>query len=226
MLRRIGASLAALTILMAVPSLALGGQPSIYHTISAASGSAAFSVTDGCLQTAVWVSSTDGHWAAQPGPGNKQGLTSVAIQVTNICTRVTVAAGGGPPPLFDWMGQNFAPLSSTPRLTSAHVATSLQGVDSVSGDTLTVLIDVEWTAAGPLYSGPVHSHVRFPGEGVVNSHDNNLMRPAMATAALTIDGEAVALDPTWDASMELVKSGCMEVPWPHFDGFTKWCFGF
>ncbi len=226
MTRRLGAALAALTLLMAVPSLALGGQTSIYHTISASSAFAVFSATDDCLQTTVWISSTDGHWAAQPGPANKAGLTSAAIVVTDTCARITAAAGGGPPPLFDWLGQDSVPLSGTPHLTSAHVATSLEGVDSVSGDPFTVGIDVDWTAVGPLDSGPVHSHLRFPGEGVVNSHDNNLLRPAMATATVTIDGQLLALDPTWDASMELVKSGCMEVPWPHFDGFTKWCFGF
>lgn len=226
MTRRIGAALAALTLLMAVPSLVMGGQASIYHTISASSAYAVFSATDDCLQTTVWISSTDGHWAAQPGPGNKQGLTSVAIQVTDACARFAPAAGGGPPPLFDWIGQNFVPLQGTPRLTAAHVATTLVGADSVSGDTFTVGIDVDWTGAGPLNSGPVHSHARFPGEGVVNSHDNNLMRQAMATAAVAIDGQLLALDPTSDAGMELVKSGCMEVPWPHFDGFTKWCFGF
>lgn len=226
MIRRIGAALAALTLLMAIPSLAMGGQTSIYHTISASSAFAVLSATDDCLQTTVWISSTDGRWAAQPGPATTSGLTSVAIQVTDACGRIAAAAGGGPAPLFDWFGQDFVPLAATPRLTSAHVATSLEGVDSVSGDTLTVGISVDWTAAGPLDSGPVHSHVRFPGEGVVNSHDNNLLRPATATATLTINGQALTLDPTWEASMELVRSGCMEVPWPHFDGFTKWCFGF
>ncbi len=226
MTRRIGAALAALTLLMAIPSPALGGQTSIYHTISASTAFAVFSVTDECLQTTVWISSADGRWAAQPGPANKAGLTSVAIQVIDACAPITAAAGGGPPPLFDWSGQDFVPLSGTPRLTSAHVATSQEGVDSVSGETFTVGIDVDWTAAGALESGPVHSHARFPGEGVVNSHDNNLLRPAMAIATVTINGQLLALGPTRDASMELVKSGCLEIAWPHFDGFTKWCFGF
>jgi hypothetical protein len=226
MTRRFAAALAALTMLVAVPSLALGGQATIYHTISASTAFAVFGSTDDCLRTTVWISSTDGRWAAQPGPATTSGLTSVAIQVTDACGRIAVAAGGGPAPLFDWVGQDFVPLAATPRLTSARVATSQEGIDAVSGDTFTVAIDVEWTAAGSLDADPVRSHVRFPGEVVVNSHDNNLLRPATATATVTIDGQLLALDPTWDASMELVRSGCMEVPWPHFDGFTKWCFGF
>lgn len=66
----------ALMPLLATPAAA--AKPNIYHTISSTNGSAVIARTEGCVLTEVFVSSV-AMYAAQPGPVNKQGLTSVFV---------------------------------------------------------------------------------------------------------------------------------------------------
>jgi hypothetical protein len=94
-------------------------------------------------------------YAAQPGPVNKQGLTSVFVRVSDTCTQsptgvyAAAGGGGGSVVLFEVEAQNGAPLDVDPRLPRASVTTDLAGTDS-DGNPVTVHLVATWTETGPL----------------------------------------------------------------------------
>lgn len=211
--------------------------PSIYHTIVSRLGSATASTLDGCHRTTVFVSSSDAMYASQPGPVNKQGLTSVLVQVTDACSAGPLAgagpaaAAGGEPVLYEAQGQSLAPLEADQRLGSATISTTLTTADvsgspiiDSDGNQVEIGVLVEWTGVGPLEHSTVHNHALYPGTGVVSSTSNDLRRVATAHVAVTAGPAALDTDTT-DASLEQVKFRCVEVPRPGVDEFYP-CFGF
>lgn len=214
-----------------------GADPAIYHTIVSRSGSATASTLDGCRRTTVFVSSSDAMYAAQPGPVNKQGLTSVFVRVTDACSAtpeegaVPLAAGGGEPVVYEAAGQSLARLQADQRLAWARISTTITTADASGsplidsdGNRVEMALLVEWTGVGPLDHSTGHNHVLFPDEGVVSSTGNNLMRAATAHVALTVGPVALDADAA-EASLEQVRSRCVEVARPGADEFYP-CFGF
>ena len=211
----IGLSTAAMVALGAAPA---GAAPNIYHTISSSHGSAAVVETVGCARTEIFVSSMAGMFAAQPGPVNKQGLTSVFVRISDIC-----AAPGRGVVLFEADGMNFAPLDVDSRLTSASITTDLAGTDG-DGNPVTISLSASWTGTGPLEHDTLSSHENIRGVGNVNSVDNNLRRAATATVSVTVNGLTAAGTDS-NAVLEQVKARCIEVARPGVEEFFP-CFGF
>lgn len=208
---------------------AVAGQPTGHHTIDSVHGFTSLTQAAGCLRVEAYVSSSDAKYAAQPGPVTTQGLTALAVRVTDTCARVRAAAGGGGDGLvvLDGMGTVLGtPLRAGPRLARATVTASVPLVDDVSGRTVTATLRVRWTAAGPLTHDTGHSHVRFPLAGIVNAHGNTWLRPATAEVTVDVPGVAGVTGTSTDAVLERVKSGCLEIRWPHYTGDSTWCFGF
>lgn len=247
-----GLTVAALVPLAAMPATA--GNPRIYHTISDTYGYAVVTEQlDECLLGEVFVSSSVGTYAAQPGPVNKQGLTGVFVRVSDTCATapegdVSVQAGGGggvvvlevDGQLYDDLRDgdlNGAALQVDPRLRWAWVATAIPGsatayTDGVPGEPYDVVVQLgaSWTGVGELEHTTAMSHVLFPEEGVVNSSANDLRRSAAAEVTVTVDGLSITgSDPGVDAGgngvLEQSKSRCIEVPRPGVEGFYP-CFGF
>ncbi|HET7801556.1 MAG TPA: hypothetical protein VFL38_14125, partial [Humibacillus xanthopallidus] len=201
-------------------------QPRIYHTISSTHGSATLVVTQGCEVSEVFLSSSKAMYAAQPGPVGKQGLTGVFVRVTDTCASsrglVAAPAAGGGSVVFEADVQNGAPLVVDPRLTRASVTTDLSGTDA-DGEPVTVHLVATWTGTGPLEHSTVSTHTHF-AEGNVSANDNNLRRAAIASVSVQVAGRSVS-GRTEDASLEQVKSHCIEVPRPGAVDFYP-CFGF
>lgn len=211
----IGLCTAAMVALTAPPA---GAAPNSYHTISSSHGSAAVVETVGCERTEIFVSSMVAMFAAQPGPVNKQGLTSVFVRITDVC-----AAPGRGVVLFQADGQNLAPLEVRPRLTAASITTELAGTDG-DGNPVTISLSASWTGTGPLEHDTLSSHENIPGVGNVNSTDNNLRRVATASVSVTVNGLTVAGTDS-EAVLEQVKARCIEIARPGVEGFFP-CFGF
>jgi hypothetical protein len=202
-------------------------QPRIYHTVGSTSASATLSSTTGCELTEVFVSSSKGMYAAQPGPVGKQGLTGVFVRVSDACSEgsgVTAAAGGGAggPVLFEADAQNGAPLVVDPRLTRASVTTDLSGTDG-DGHPVTVHLVAAWTGTGPLEHTTESSRTHY-GDGNVSSTSNDLRGAASAQVSVRVAGRS-ASGTTTDAVIEQTKWHCIEVPRPGVEGFFP-CFGF
>ncbi|EWT00413.1 hypothetical protein N865_15885 [Intrasporangium oryzae NRRL B-24470] len=203
-------------------SPAAAAQPRIYHTIKAANGFAFLDETRGCERTEVFVSSSRAMYAAQPGPVVKQGFTDALVRVTDLCA-LRAAAGGGPPVVFEAEGRAMVPLTVDARLTRASVEADLPGADG-AGNPVTIHLATNWTGTGALEHTSVHNHVLVPGTGVVNANDNNLRREVTARVSVT-GADRAASGTAAEASLELVKSMCIEVPRPGVEGFYP-CFGF
>ena len=218
-----GLSTAAMVAAGATPAGA--APPNIYHTISSTHGAAVAVSTVGCEQTEIFVSSSTAMYAGQPGPVNKQGLTAVFVRVTDTCAEasgVSAAAGGGAV-LFQADGQNMAPLVVDPRLTAASISTDIPGTDG-NGNPVTIRLSATWTGTGPLEHQTTNVHNNYPGEGNVNSTDNNLRRTATAGVSVAVGGVAASGTDT-GALLEQVKSRCIEVARPGVEDFYP-CFGF
>ncbi|SDB79776.1 hypothetical protein GA0111570_10145 [Raineyella antarctica] len=223
----------ALVPLLAPPAMA--AKPNIYHTISSTHGSAVVSRVEGCELTEVFVSSSAAMYAAQPGPVNKQGLTSVFVRVTDTCASaragaraaaVRPAAAGGGAVLFSAEGQNMAPLVADSRLTKASVSDVIKGTDDQENP-VTITLHASWTGTGPLEHTTVRTGDHY-ADGNVSAHDNNLRRDAVAEVSVTVTGEGTDLSVTGTdqtAVLERVKSMCIEVPRPGVTEFYP-CFGF
>lgn len=200
-------------------------RPQIYHTIFSSFAGASFTVQEDCLSQQVYVSSARGQYAAQPGPVGKQARTAILFIVTDECANARAAAGGGGTVLLDAMGEVAVAPRLAPRLRSATLEATVPLVDEVSGSTFMADIRVTWTAIGPMDHDTGHVNVLFPEAGSVHSTANDKRREATATISMT-SGD-FALDATTDAAvLELIKSRCMEVVWPKYEGDSNWCFGF
>ncbi|WP_411732243.1 hypothetical protein [Paeniglutamicibacter sp.] len=196
--------------------------PNIYHVISSSNGSAYVAVPDGCELTEVFLSSSVAMYAAQPGPVNKQGLTSVFVRVTDTCVPVAAAAGGGGDVLFEAQAMNMAKMVADPRLRKASVSTAMEGTDA-DGNPVTVELDATWTGTGELEHTTLSDATHFP-EGNVVAVDNNLRRAAVAEVSVKVAGRSVSgTDP--EATLELVKANCVEVARRGVEEFFP-CFGF
>jgi hypothetical protein len=214
-------------VLVLAPPLAAAGQSRSYHTIVSVHGFASVTQDDGCLRTEVYVSSSDARYAAQPGPVTTQGLTALAVRVIDTCARARAAAGGDGLVLFDGMGMVLeTPLQARPQLGRASVTAAIPLDDDVSGRTVGADLRVRWAGAGPLSHDTGHSHVRFPLAGIVNGHGNTWQRPATAEVTVDVDGVVSLTATASDAVLERVRSGCLEIRWPHYTGDSNWCFGF
>ena len=112
-------------------------------------------------------------------------------------------------------------------MRSAHLDATLLMTDEVSGDTASVPVDLTWVATDRAHPDPTgNNHVRFPGEGIVNTHDNNINLPAVAWGTVWLRGVNVSPEPDAGATLQQVKSSCMEIGDPQWDGDTLFCFGF
>lgn len=129
--------------------------------------------------------------------------------------------------MADWFGQSPDRLVAEARLRSAHLVATLSMTDSVSGDTADVPIDLAWQDTDAAHPDTVrNNHFRFPGEGIVNTHDNNINLSAVAAGTVLLNGVNVSPDADPDATLEQIRSACMEIGYPHWDGDTLFCFGF
>jgi len=212
---------------LTLPATASAAPPAIHHTIDGRFASAYFTSLDACLQTDVWVSSSAATYAPQPGVDdtlNKQGLTSVEIVVYDTCKPME---GKHYPIVSEWFSQTPDRLVAESRIRTAHLDAILAMTDSVSGDTASVPVDLNWAATARAHPDPVrNNHVRFPGEGIVNTHDNNINLPAMAWGTVWLNGVNVAPEADESATLEQIKSSCMEIAFPHWTGDSLFCFGF
>jgi hypothetical protein len=226
---------------LAVPATAIAAPPNIYHSIKVTMASAYFVRQDDCMQTEVWISAVDGKWASQGGGVTTSGDLAVSLRVVDTCEPTDVSAivpmaggGGGGTVLYDGMGRAPVALGSTPRIDAAWSSATVEMEDQLTGETMPVYAAVSWTGGDLSHETTPNNHGKCAGgeclpwmadfEVIVNTHDNNLRRDAVATIELIVDGTSIAFEPSADASIEQVKSSCMEIPAGTFSGEADYCF--
>lgn len=207
-------ALGAFALLSALPTVAFAGVPqSQYQVISSRNADAVFSLSGGgCLQTSVFVSSSRSVFGGRPGPVNKQGLTGVLLLVEDTCQP---REGKHFPAVVSLQAQDMIPLVSTARMDRASVKATFQTTDEVSGDPISVTLDLSWMLDGTMQHDPSHAHYRLPGAGVVNGHENDKLGDATAWGSVTVGSTVIALPVTTDAHLQLIRGGCQVIVWPH-----------
>jgi len=212
MARRIALVIAAAALLIgALPTLALAAPPEGYRVINYRHADGGFETADGCIGTEVYFGSTTAKYGGRPGPVNKQaGPTDLLVVLSDLCGE---PIGKGYPLLALWQGQTMVGLESNAQLSRAWVDATFEVTDDVSGATETARLVMSWQSTGRATRDPVHSHARFPGEAIVNSHDNNTIVDAVATGTVTIGDWSIAVQTT-DAHLSSVKAGCQVIVHP------------
>jgi hypothetical protein len=224
-MRRPVSLLAAIVLAAAIPTATSAAVPDYQRVIVSRHADGALASLDGCLLTEIFVSSMDGVFGGRPGRINRQGLTGVGIRQSDICTGAAsmghlgiFAAGGGSGGalLFDGLGQTLAPLGSTVHFDRAWVQEDVPVTNEASeaGETVNVHLDLVWTLVGELEHDTGHLHVRVPGEGNVNSHDNTLSGMALVSGTVTIGDATFTFDAVEGAHVEQVKYGCQVIAHP------------
>ncbi|MCA1569696.1 MAG: hypothetical protein LC798_05110 [Chloroflexi bacterium] len=206
----------------ALPSVAVAAVPDYQRVIVSRHADAALTTLDGCVLTEVFVSGADAAFGGRPGPVNKQGLSSVLVRRSELCqasaSLATVgvhAAGGiGGVVLFDGLGRTLAPLASTVHFDQAWLQTAIPLVNEANGDEVVIGLDLTWDLVGGLERDTGHLHVRVPGEGNVNSHQNTLTGDAVVSGTVTIGSEVLSFEGVDGAHLQQVKYGCQVIAFP------------
>jgi hypothetical protein len=213
----------AAVLAAAIPMTATAAVPDYQRVITSRHADAAFASLNGCVLTEIFVSGMDGVFGGRPGPINRQGLTGVGVRQRDICagaasmTGIGVqAAGGGGDLIFDGLGQTLDPLGSTVHLDRAWLRAEVPMVNEApgGGEEVVVTIDLAWTLVGKLARDTGHLHVRVPGEGNVNSHQNTLMGDAVVSGTVSVGGSSFVFSDVEGAHLSQVKYGCQVVAHP------------
>ena len=176
--------------------------------------SAAFMQTDGCRQAEVFVSAMDAKFGTQGGRVNKQGLVGVLYLERDVCGE---PGPKGFPVVYMADAQSLDHLRTTTRFGSAWVQATMSGTDG-DGNPVEIGLNMEWSALEAFEQSRISENGWFPVKAVRGAHVHTfsfgLRAPAAAWGQVTIDGEAISLSPTFDASLEQVRYFCQVIQHP------------
>lgn len=218
-MRRRARILAALILpamlLAAVPSVAGASVIEDYaRVIRSRHAGANFTMVDGCTRTEVIISAMDAKYGSLHGTINKQGLVGVFYAERDICGE---PGPKGFPVVYSADGMTFVRLGSNPQFTKAWLQVSIPAMDS-DGNEVEILLDLYWSATEPLQRSKVSRNAWVPA-GVkrsahVHTFSHGLRAAAMAWGAVTVDGQALGLAPTNDATLEQTRYFCQIIQHP------------
>jgi len=183
---------------------------------------ATFVQVDGCRQAEVFLSAMDGKFGARDGRVNKQGLVGVFYAERDICGD---PGPKGYPITYSADGMSLDRLGSTPRFGAAWVRATIPGIDS-DGNVVSISLDVTWSALDQFERSRVSNNAWFPANGQPGAHvhtfSHGLRADAMAHGTMSLNGRAIELAPTSDATLEQVRYFCQVIQHPH-GGFEVDC---
>lgn len=224
MRRRLSILVATTVLAAAIPMTAMAAVPDYQRVISSRHADASpLTSIDGCILTEFFISGMDAVYGGRPGPVNRQGLTGVGVRQRDLCGAAVsmgrlgiFAAGGGGELIFDGLGSTLDRLGSSTRFDRAWLTADVPVVNEVpgSGEDVVVSVDLTWSLVGELARDTGHLHVRVPGEGSVNSHQNTLMGEATVSGTVVMAGHTYVFDGIEGFHLEQVKYGCQVVAHP------------
>jgi hypothetical protein len=165
-----------------------------------------FSSTDssGCMFTDVYIFASAERLHDPPGPPTPSATASVSIYQYDSCSGVQLMAayGGATLPKED--------LRMATQLNSATLNTNIAVFDYVSGNTLNVSLDLNWTATGAPVNQKDHYHLRAPGF-VQNVQYSGTFRPAQASGSVSDGVTNFTPNSALYGDLASVKSGSVTV---------------
>lgn len=142
-MRRNSCVLAALGLALLLPAITRA-ETYTYHYRGNAARATFADYGDPCITTWVDVSIAESHNQEPPGPPSGGGSIQIFASLFDRCRYIALldvfAYGVLPQDAFEMQGN----------LESAHLGTTLQGYDSVSGGPVPVVIDLAWSGTGDL----------------------------------------------------------------------------
>lgn len=167
-----------------------------------ASADAFFSSVDGagCVFTDVFLFASDEAVHNPPGSGGASSATSLFIAQYDACAGAQLLAADGFAPLtaVDFQMQN--------RLEGATLNATVNVYDYVTGNSFTVVINLAWSATGPIGRQNGHYHYQSPG-CTTSGHTNGTFRPASATGSISDGTTNFISAPSNSAGLRQVKNG-------------------
>jgi hypothetical protein len=213
-------------------SPATAADPVMRHIVDSVHADANFSfvAADGCLGIDIWASSGEATYSQPPGPSSTQGLTTIDIFVTDLCTpaapgvMAAAGGGGGGTVVAAWSAQTLDPLVARPNLSGATLSADLVMVDEVSGGTEIAQVDLAWAPSGPIDHSTSLRGDHWPHVGMARGVSNWKIRDATVSGSIVI-GDADLLDGADGIGhLERGKWHCIENVHPHWDGVPEgWC---
>ena len=177
------------------------------HHAKPKSADADFETTSGCIDTGVFVAAEDLLVATDQGGGEKQVRVPkdhasdlfLGLFRFNHCTNTDVTtAFESAIPIPD------ADFQIADDLSAASLNTTVTVHDDVTNADLSVALDVDWTATGPVTrEGGLQLKDTFPGQNpfVIRIGDTGTRRDAQAVGSVTVGAENLTPDPSVEASL-------------------------
>jgi len=183
---------------------------------------AAFVQVDGCRQVEVFVSAMDGTFGARGARVNKQGLIGVFYAERDICVE---PGPKGYPITYSADGMSLDRLGTSPRFGAAWVQATIPGLDS-NGNEVSIGLDLRWSPLGAFERSRVSGNAWFPASGQRGAHvhtfSHGLRADAVAWGTVSLDGQAIGLASTTDATLEQIRYFCQVIQHPR-GGFEVDC---
>jgi hypothetical protein len=183
---------------------------------------ATFLQVDGCRQVEVFLSAMEAKFGTRGGRINKQGLIGIFYAERDVCGE---PGPKGFPITYTADAMSLDRLASTPRFGAAWVRTTLAGLDS-EGNQVSIGLDVSWSPLGAYERSRVSGNGWFPANGQrganVHTFSHGLRADARAWGTLSLNGRAIELAPTTDATLEQVRYFCRVIQHPR-GGFDVDC---
>ncbi|HEX6127643.1 MAG TPA: hypothetical protein VF071_01325 [Candidatus Limnocylindria bacterium] len=201
-------------VVAAMPSSASAQIEDWQRVIRARHAGAVFVQVNGCDQVEIYVSSSDGKYVNRHGAVNKQGLLGVLYIVRDACAE---PGPKGYPVTYSADGMSLDSLVTPPRFERASVVARLPGTDD-DGNPVLFRVDLQWRPTAVFEKSRVSGHAWFPpGEkrgAWIGTWSHNWMAPAVAWGTVWLDGRAITLQPTVDATLEQVRYMCKVIQHP------------
>jgi hypothetical protein len=178
----------------------------VVHSRIKGSGAFAFFATaEQCIVTNVIIEAFDG--VEHDGPGRPGARTEVFVLIEQLdtCQDVLVLSAEGTEAF------SASEFQIDKKLESARLIKTLEVLDSVSGDSLSVSLDLTWTAIGQPEVVKSRFYMRSPGR-VSRGQERGTLREATATGAVLAGGTNVVENSTdVSAGLQAVTSGSKDV---------------
>lgn len=221
---RISAALILPAVLLAAIPAAAGASviEDYARVIRSRHAGAVFTQIEGCTQVEVFISAMDAKYGSRPGPVNKQGLVGVFYAERDICGE---PGSKGFPVVYSADGMTLDRPGSNPQFTSAWLRASIPAMD-MDGNQVQIELDLHWAPSERLQRSRVSGNDWFPAGQKLGAHvhtySHGLRAAAIAWGDVTIDGQAVSLAPTSDATLEQIRYFCQVIQHPQ-GGFEVDC---
>lgn len=158
-----------------------------------------FSSSDGCLSTEAFILTGKEIYHSPPGPASNTTSAVVYLTQYDTCTGALRLAASG----FAWLPASAFQISRD--LTTASVNATVNVYDEVSGTSLDVTVNLQWTATSPLLRQNTIQHFHSPGcnENIRNS---STYRLAQASGSIS-NAVNYTPEPSLSASIFNSKNG-------------------